>query len=204
MSNVKAVTRRILQYFLQGILVLAPVAVTAWVIINLFNWLDQLIPVYINLSGDEAKPFYLRGIGFIIVIAGLITVGYVSSFFVVGRKLSFFDHLLEKTPGVKIIYSVVKDFSEAFAGKKRKFQKAVLVSIYQPDVFQVGFVTNEDLQQLELEGHITVYIPNSYAVAGNLFIVKRERIRALNGISATEAMKFAISGGVVELEELQQ
>ena len=201
MTNFKSATRRILQYFLQGILVLAPVAVTIYVIGSVFNWLDQLIPVYINLSGDPVKPFYLPGIGFIIVIAGLVTVGYVSSFFVVSRMLSFFDHLLEKTPGVKVIYSVVKDFSEAFAGKKRKFQKAVLVSIYHPDVWQVGFITNEDLSHFELNEHITVYIPNSYAVAGNLFIVKNDRIRSLKGITATEAMKFAISGGVVKLEE---
>jgi uncharacterized membrane protein len=201
MEKTRSLMRRLLQYFLQGILVLAPVAITSWVIINLFNWLDQLVPVYINLSGNPVEPFYLPGIGFIIVIAGLITVGYVSSFFVVGRMLSFFDHLLEKTPGVKIIYTVVKDFSEAFAGKKRKFQKAVLVSIYQPDVFQVGFITNEDLIHFDLADHIAVYIPNSYAVAGNLFVVKRERIKPLNGISPTEAMKFAISGGVVELEE---
>ena len=201
MGNFKSVTRRILQYFLQGILVLAPVVITAYVIVNLFNWLDQLIPVYINLSGDPAKPFFLPGIGFIIVIAGLVIVGYASSFFVVSRMLSFFDHLLEKTPGVKVIYTLVKDFSEAFAGKKRKFQKAILVSIYQPDVWQVGFVTNEDLSQFDLKEHITVYVPNSYAVAGNLFIVKRERVRPLHGISATDAMKFAISGGVVELED---
>jgi uncharacterized membrane protein len=201
MSNLKSVTRRMLQYFIQGILVLAPVAVTAWVIFNLFTWLDQLIPIYINLSGNPAQPFYLPGIGFLLVIAGLIIVGYVSSFFVVSRLLSFFDHLLEKTPGVKVIYSLVKDFSEAFAGKKRKFKKAVLVSIYQADVYQVGFVTNEDLSQFELNDHITVYVPNSYAVAGNLFVVKKDRIKPLNNLSPTDAMKFAISGGVVELED---
>lgn len=201
MEKMKPVLRRMLQYFLQGILVLAPVSVTAWVIVFLFNWLDRLIPVYINLSGDPLKPLYLPGIGFIMVIAGLILVGYFSSFFVVGRMLSFFDHLLEKTPGVKVIYTVVKDFSEAFAGKKRKFQKAVLVSIYQPDVFQVGFITNEDLRQFDLLEHIAVYIPNSYAVAGNLFVVKRERVRQLHNITATEVMKFAISGGVVELDD---
>lgn len=201
MKNFKSVTRRLLQYFLQGILVLAPIAITAWVIVNIFNRLDQLIPVYINLSGDSLHPFYLPGLGFLIVIAGLITVGYVSSFFVISRMLSFFDHLLEKTPGVKIIYSFVKDFSEAFAGKKRKFQKAVLVNIYQPDVWQVGFITNEDLTHFDLREHVTVYIPNSYAVAGNLFIVTRDRIKYLKGISPTEAMKFAISGGVVELAE---
>lgn len=201
MGSFKSAMRKLLQYFLQGILVLAPIAITIWVIVNVFNWLDQLIPVYINLSGNAQHPFYFPGLGFLMVIAGLIIVGYVSSFFVISRMLSFFDHLLEKTPGVKIIYSFVKDFSEAFAGKKRKFQKAVLVCIYQPDVWQVGFITNEDLSHLDMDEHVTVYIPNSYAVAGNLFIVTKDRIRHLHGISAADAMKFAISGGVVELDD---
>ena len=200
MKTFKKTSTRFLQYFLQGILVVGPVVITGWLIFRVFTWLDDLIPVYLNLSSDPNNPFYLPGIGFIIVIAGLIAVGYFSSFFVIERMLSFFDHLLEKTPGVKIIYTFVKDFSEAFAGKKRKFKKAVLVSIYQPDVWQLGFITNEDLIQFDLEEHITVYIPNSYAVAGNLFFVKRERVRLLTHISPTDAMKFAISGGVAEVE----
>lgn len=194
-------SRRLFQYFLQGILVLAPVSITAYIIYNLFSWLDQLIPVYINLSGNPDKPFYLPGLGFVLVMAGILLVGYVSSFFVVGRMLAFFDHALEKTPGVKTIYSFVKDFSEAFAGKKRKFSKAVLVSIYQPDVWQVGFITNEDLEQFGLQEHITVYVPNSYAVAGTLYFVTRDRIKKLDDVAAPDALKFAISGGVVEVEE---
>lgn len=201
MRRFKQTSQLLFQYFLQGMLVLAPVLITGWFFISIFNWLDQLVPIYINLSGDPQKPFYLPGLGFIIVIAALVAVGYISSFFVVGRMLSFFDHILEKTPGVKVIYSVVKDFSEAFAGKKRKFQKAVLVSIYQPDVYQVGFITNEDLSHFDLQEHVTVYIPNSYAVAGNLFIVKRDRVKPMHGISATDAMKFAISGGVAEVDD---
>ena len=201
MKAYKNSAKLLFQYFLQGVLVLAPVVITGWFMVGIFNWLDQLVPIYINLSGNTNKPLYMPGLGFLMVIAVLVTVGYVSSFFVVGRMIHFFDHLLEKTPGVKIIYSFVKDFSEAFAGKKRKFQKAVLVSIYQPDVFQVGFITNEDLSHFDLQEHVTVYIPNSYAVSGNLFLVKRERIKPLPGISATEAMKFAISGGVVDVEE---
>lgn len=201
MTTFKNSSKKLLQYFLQGMLVLAPVSITAWLIIKLFVWLDQLIPIYINFSGNPDKPFYLPGVGFLLVVGLMIMVGYFSSFFVIGRMLSFFDHLLEKTPGVKIIYSLVKDFSEAFAGKKRKFQKAVLVNIYQPDVFQVGFVTNEDLSHFGLEEYITVYIPSSYAVAGGLFLVKRERVKPLHGLTPTDAMKFAISGGVAAVEE---
>ena len=195
---------RIFQYFLQGILVLAPVTITGYLIYWLFTKLDNLVPVYINLSGPGKEPFYLPGLGFILVIAIILAVGYISSFFVVGRMLSFFDHLLEKTPGIKVIYSFVKDFSEAFAGKKRKFQKTVLVSIYQPDVYQVGFITNEDLHQFDVLEHISVYVPSSYAVAGTLFFVKRDRIKLLPDINGADALKFAISGGVVEVEEHEQ
>ncbi len=194
-------SKHIIQYFLQGALVLAPISITIFIIYRIFNWLDSLVPIYINLSKDAGKPFYLPGLGFILVMGGVFLVGYISSFFVVGRLLSFFDHALERTPGVKTIYSFVKDFSEAFAGKKRKFQKAVLVSIYQPDVWQVGFITNEDLAQFDMMEFVTVYIHSSYAVAGTLFIVKPERVKPLKNISSTEALKFAISGGVVELEE---
>jgi uncharacterized membrane protein len=201
MRTFKKTSQLLFQYLLQGMLVLAPVLITGWFFISIFNWLDQLVPIYINLSGDIHKPFYLPGLGFVIVVAVLVAVGYISSFFVVGRLLSFFDQILEKTPGVKVIYGVVKDFSEAFAGKKRKFQKSVLVSIYQPDVYQVGFITNEDLSHFDLLEHVTVYIPNSYAVAGNLFIVKKDRIKPMQGISATDAMKFAISGGVAEVDD---
>jgi uncharacterized membrane protein len=194
-------SRRLLQYFLQGILVLAPVSITVYIIYHVFVWLDTLVPIYINLSGDPAEPFYLPGIGFLLVLAFVLAVGYVSSFFVVGRILSVFDHWLEKTPGVKIIYSFVKDFSEAFAGKKRKFQKTVLVSIYQEDVFQIGFVTNEDLAHFGLQEYVTVYIPNSYGVMGTLFMVKPGRVKILDDVSAPDALKFAISGGVVEVED---
>lgn len=201
MSKRHFTSARIFQYFMQGILVLAPVSITAYIIFRLFTWLDQLVPVYINLSGDALKPFYLPGIGFVLVMAGIFLVGYFSSFFVVGRLLSFFDHALEKTPGIKSIYSFVKDFSEAVAGKKRKFQKAVLVSVYQPDVWQIGFVTNEDLEQFEMKDYITVYVPNTYAVAGTLFFVKPTRIKPLKDVAASDALKFAISGGLVEVDE---
>ncbi|MCU0333739.1 MAG: DUF502 domain-containing protein [Chitinophagaceae bacterium] len=197
----KFTSRNLFQYFLQGILVLAPVSITVYIVYQLFSWLDRLIPVYINLSGDPQKPFYLPGLGFVLVMAGILLVGWISSFFVVGRLLSFFDHALERTPGVKTIYSFVKDFSEAFAGKKRKFQKAVLVSVLQPDVWQVGFVTNEDLEQFGMQEYVTVYVPNSYAVAGTLYFVKSDRIKLLKEVAAPDALKFAISGGVVEVEE---
>ncbi len=201
MTTLKQTGKKLFQYLLQGVLVLAPVSITIYVILQLFTWLDNLIPIYLNVSDVPNQPFYLPGVGILIVLSILILAGWISSFFVVSRVLSVFDHLLEKTPGIKIIYSFVKDFSEAFAGRKRKFKQAVLVSIYQPDVWQLGFITNEDVSQFHLHDYITVYIPSSYAVAGTLFFVQRHRVKLLGDITAPDALKFAISGGVVDVEE---
>lgn len=197
----KITYERLLQYFLQGLLILAPVSVTGYLIFWMFLKLDSLIPVYINLSGPGKPPFYLPGIGFIFVICVVMLVGYLSSFFIISRTLSFFNHWLERTPGVKNIYMVVRDFSEAFAGKKKKFNMPVLISIYHEDVWQLGFITNEDLKMFGLENHVSVYMPQTYAIAGTLFLVKKDRIRLLTDVAAADALKFAISGGVVEVAD---
>ena len=201
MTAFKNTSKRLFQYLLQGVLILAPVSITIYVIVQVFIWLDNLVPIYLNVSNEPSNPYYLPGLGILIILSGLILVGWISSFFVVSRALSFFDHLLEKTPGIKVIYSFVKDFSEAVAGRKRKFKTAVMVSIYQPDVYQLGFITNEDVSEFGLQDFITVYVPSSYAVAGTLFFVQRNRIKILSDVSAPDALKFAISGGLVEVEE---
>jgi uncharacterized membrane protein len=135
------------------------------------------------------------------VLAIVLLVGYISSTFIVSRLVQFFDNMLERTPGIKIIYSTVKDFFEAFAGNKRKFDKAVLVSIEAADVWRIGFITQEELLEFGLQEYLAVYVPQSYAFAGHLYFVKKERVRLLSDISSADAMKFAISGGVTVIED---
>jgi uncharacterized membrane protein len=121
----------------------------------------------------------------------------------VSRVVDIAESLLERTPGIKFVYSTIKDFFEAFAGNKRKFTKSVLVSIGAPDVWQIGFITQEDLQKFDLQEFVAVYVPQAYAFAGHLYFVKRDRVRIITDVSSADAMKFAISGGVAEVEELQ-
>jgi uncharacterized membrane protein len=117
--------------------------------------------------------------------------------------MSIFDKILERTPGVKIIYSSVKDFLEAFAGNKKKFDKPVLVCIDAEDIWRIGFITQENCEHLGLKDHVTVYVPHSYAISGITFIVPATRIKKLpKGVSAAEAMKYVVSGGVTTVDEL--
>lgn len=180
----------ILNYFLQGLIVLAPLAVTAYAMYVIFDKVDSILRSNLKIPG----------LGFLTIIGGIILVGWISSFFVMSRVLSIFDHWLERTPGVKFIYSSLRDFFEAFAGNKRKFDKAVMVNIKGEDVWQIGFVTSEDMTQFDMQDYIAVYVPQSYALAGQLYVVPRSKIRQLPKVSAAEAMRFAISGGVTEVE----
>jgi uncharacterized membrane protein len=202
---------RLIQIFFQGLIILAPIAITAWAVISLFNFIDGILPNLMHLlfpsvfKLDEfGYPKRIPGLGFLVVLLIVLGVGYISSSFIVGRLVDLFDRILERTPGVKIIYSTLKDFFEAFAGNKRKFDKAVLVSIEAPDVWRIGFITHEELHEFGLHDYMAVYLPQSYAFAGHVYLVKRNRVRILTDINSADAMKFAISGGVTQLEEEEE
>ena len=190
-----------LQYFLQGLLILAPIAITAYSIFWLVTSIDNLIPIftYKDLQGNVRVQNY--GIGILIIIAALIFIGYFSSFFITGRVVSFVDKILEKTPGIKYIYSTTRDFFEAFAGEKKKFTKNVLANVDDNDVWRFGFVTREDMDDFGLKDYVTVYIPMAYSVAGNVYVIPKARVKPITNISAAQTMKFTVSGGVTDLEE---
>jgi uncharacterized membrane protein len=199
--------RKLFQYFLQGLIILAPIIITIYAVTALFNFIDNILPAALGKIipqwgvDGQGNPLKIPGIGFIVLILTVVFVGYISSSFVVGRLVDLFDTILERTPGIKIIYSTVKDFFEAFAGNKRKFDNAVLVSVQDREVWQIGFITQEQLSHFDLEDHVAVYIPKSYAFTGELYFLKRDRVRLLKGISSADAMKLAISGGVTQIEE---
>jgi uncharacterized membrane protein len=202
--------KKLIQIFFQGLIILAPIVITAWAVISLFNFIDGILPNLLNLlfpgilqTDMFGYPKSIPGLGFLVVIAIVMLVGYISSTFIVSKLVELFDNILERTPGVKIIYTTVKDFFEAFAGNKRKFDKAVLVSIEAIDVWRVGFITHEELSEFGLNEYIAVYVPQSYAFAGHLYMVKRERVRILSDVTSSDAMKFAISGGVTEIDDEQ-
>jgi uncharacterized membrane protein len=193
--------RKLLQYFLQGLLILAPLAITAYSIFWVVSSIDSLLPIftYKDVQGNVKVQNY--GIGFLIIIAALIVIGYFSSFFITGRVVSFVDKLLERTPGIKYIYSTTRDFFEAFAGDKKKFTHHVLANVDDNDVWRFGFVTREDMEDFGLKDYVTVYIPMAYSVAGNVYVIPKNRIKAITNITSAQTMKFAVSGGITDVDE---
>lgn len=191
----------ILKYFLQGVLVVAPIAITFYLIYWFVSSIDNLLPIFTSKDQQGNVTTHNYGLGFLIIIAALIVIGLLSTSFITKGIFSLFDDWLERTPGVKFIYSSVKDFFEAFAGNKRKFNKSVLVSLYNNDIYQIGFITNEDASEFGLHDYVTVYIPFSYSLAGAMYLVPSSKVKVVEGISPAHTMKYVISGGVAEVED---
>lgn len=197
--------KRLLQYFFQGLVIIAPLVVTIYAVYWLFTTVDNILPniihsIFPKWLGEDGEGKRIPGLGFAIVIFMVLLVGRVSSSFFMSRLVDLLDGLLERTPGIKFIYKSVKDFLEAFTGNKRKFDKPVLANVDGPDIWRVGFITQESAANFEMAAYSVVYIPLSYALTGVTYFVPKEKIKLLDHVSSAEAMKFAVSGGVSEVE----
>jgi len=197
--------KKLFQYFLQGLLVIAPITITVYTIYWVVSSIDSLIPLFTEKGADGKIHVQNYGLGFLIIIIAICLIGYLSSFFLKLRMFNLFETFLERTPGIRFIYSTVKDFFEAFAGEKKKFNKPVLANIDDNDVWRVGFITQKEIKDfgfdVGLDNYVAVYIPASYSIAGNVYLLPANRVKAITNINATDAMKFAISGGVTHIEE---
>lgn len=178
--------RRLLSHFLRGLLFVLPIALSAYIIYSLFVKIDDLL----NLP--------VKGVGFVIVISSITIIGYVGNKLFGQSIISFVDDTLEKIPGVKYIYGLIKDFMEAFVGDKRKFTEPVMIEM-QDGIYKLGFVTQKELKQFNMQDYMSVYCPKSYGMMGDLLIVKKEKIRMVDK-NPTQTMAFIVSGGVTEVD----
>lgn len=178
--------KKIINYFLHGLLLAVPFGLTIYIIYSLFTFIDGLLPF-------EKYP----GVGIIIIILIITLLGFFGKTFVSRPVLSFVDRLIVKTPLVKIIYTSIKDLMSAFVGNEKKFKHPVLVRVNNvSNLEKIGFVTQQNLKDIGVEGEkVAVYFPHSYAFSGELYIVPSENIKEINA-NSSEIMKFIVSGGV--------
>lgn len=174
------------KYFLRGMLFLAPLGVTLYILITAIRWLDSLLPL------DEYP-----GAGLGIVVVSVTLVGYFGSSLIVKPLFQSLEQVVNRLPLVRIIYSSFKDLVSAFVGDKKKFNQPVLVLLNkETSLYKLGFITQADLTEMGIPEKVAVYLPHSYNFSGDLYIVPRENVTLLDS-SSTAIMKFIVSGGVV-------
>ena len=178
--------RTLTRSFAQGLLVLAPVAITIWVVWFTVTRLDQMLNVKIP------------GLGIVIAAIGITVIGYLTGNVVGPKLLTWLEAGIERVPFVRILYNALRDLFGAFVGSQRKFDKPVAVEINPHGLKVLGFLTAEHFDDPQLAGHVSVYLPESYNFAGNLIVGPRERVKPLDAEGA-EFMAFIVSGGVTAM-----
>lgn len=187
----RKLTGLLVRSFLQGLLILSPIAITAYVIYIVFDSVDTIIP---------SLP---RGLGFVAIIALVTTIGAIGTRLFVGRMvIDAFDYLMQHTPGIKFLYTSVKDVMDSFMGDKKRFNAPVwLRTSRDPEMWRIGFMTQKDLAFVGMAGKVAVYLPHSYAISGWVVVADAVNVKPVTKMNAAEAMKFAVSGGVTSSTE---
>ena len=181
--------RLFLRSFIQGLIIIGPFAITVWIIWSIIFSIDNIIP-----SISEKFP----GLIFFTVIFGTTFIGYFGNKFIIGRLIvDGVDYVLEHIPGIKFIYTSLKDVLGSFVGDKKKFNTPVWVKTNEnPEIWRIGFLTQKEMGEVEKHNFVAVYLPHSYAISGWVIVTEEKNIKPVVGMNAAEAMKFAVSGGV--------
>ena len=149
--------KKVLVYFVQGLLVTIPVAITFFIIYKLFELVGSAFSIFGTIVSPSIDPFIYIAIS----LAIIFLMGLLGSSIILAPLFSLFDKALEHTPFVKIIYSSIKDLISAFVGSKKRFDKPVLVTINKENnIHQIGFITKTTLDELKIKkGLVAVYMP---------------------------------------------
>jgi uncharacterized membrane protein len=172
----------LLKNFLRGLVIVVPIAVTTYLLVQAFVSLDRLLRL----------PY--PGLGIAILLGATVLIGALAGNFVGRKFFGLTATLFTRAPIVRIVYAAIKDLLEAFVGNKRRFDRPVSVQV-SADVKVFGFITRDDLGTLAAAGEVAVYVPFSYTWDGCLLVVPKARVTAIDADSAS-IMALVVSGGV--------
>lgn len=179
--------RLFVRFFLRGLLILAPAALTVYLVVGLVRWLDSTF--------DLGIP----GVGIALVVVVVAVVGWIGSAVVLRPLFALAERVIHRMPLVGIVYSSIRDLFDAFVGDNQKFNQPVMVKLTEDsESYKVGFVTQATLTTFGLPEMAAVYFPDSYNFSGELLLVPRRHITPLD-LPSAEVMKFIVSGGVANV-----
>ncbi len=193
---------RLRTFFFAGLLVIAPTAITFWVLIRLLNWVDNLLGRYLRFAALDYHR--IPGLGLVATFVVLVIVGFVATLVGQGPLARLWDRLLLRIPGVGIVYGSTKSLGEAFLNQKEQaFRKVVLVAWPHPGMWRVGFVTGRPsgaIKERLGEDVEVVFVPHTpNPASGFVHYVPRKDLIYLDW-TVEEGLKVVVSGGVVQPE----
>lgn len=176
--------RRLVNYFFRGVIVTAPIVVTAYVCYRIFVGIDSWLGLPV------------RGAGFVVTVVVITLTGFLASTILARSLVGALDSVMNRLPFVRLLYSSTRDLLNAFVGEQRRFDKPVLVTLYPGGGARAfGFVTQESLAHFGLADHVAVYLPQSYNFAGTLLVFPAAQVERV-AVDSADVMAFIVSGGV--------
>ncbi len=184
--------KKLVNYFIQGLLYIAPLGITVYLIYVIFDFMDKLTKELLTKFFDVKVP----GLGILVLMLFLVLIGFLGSTIIAKPIKNSLKKIIGRIPVLNFILSALNDLLSAFVGKEKKFNKPVLVKVnLNSDLEKLGFVTEEHLDVLGENDKVAVYFPHSYNFSGELFIVPKEQIRPVH-LNSSEVMRFIVSAGL--------
>jgi uncharacterized membrane protein len=168
--------KRLVRYFLQGLLYVAPLAVTVYVIAFAIIRTDGLLMDREFFHRGVLAKYNFPGLGLVVILTLVTVVGFIGQKMISSPLSEAYDKLMKKAPLIKMIYTSVKDLLSAFVGGEKKFSQPVIVKLM-----------------------VAVYLPSSYGMLGELYVVSHKQIKPIDANSA-DVMKFIVSGGISKIK----
>jgi len=190
-SSGDGVGRKLRRYFITGILVSIPLSATIFILVWIFNTVDNLLePLIIRIWGHD-----IPGIGFGVTVVLIFLVGVIASNMLGKRLIRYGEHLIGRVPIFRQLYSTIKHIVDSFsAPDKTSFLQVVLVEFPRKGMRTIGFVTNE-ITDKSGKKTLNVLIPNSpNPMSGFLEIVKEEQV-VRTQVSVDQALQMIVSAG---------
>jgi uncharacterized membrane protein len=191
------------RYFLTGIVVIAPVGVTGFVLWWIFSKLDAILGRIFSVLGVR-----IPGLGLLVLVLIIIGVGWAAHQ-AVGRELIILSrNWLKRFPLTRTIYSAASQIVEQVVGEDRKFfKRCVLVEYPRPGIWAIGFVTSKasgEINKTIAEDSVAVFLPTTpNPTSGYIVFLPRTRVEPLD-MTVEEGFKLVVSAGAVTPELARQ
>ncbi|PYG34773.1 DUF502 domain-containing protein [Pelagimonas varians] len=208
---------RLRNSFLTGIIVIAPVGLTVWLIWTVVGWVDSFVWPFVpdsyqpeavinhwfELEGADRIEVNVRGLGVVIFLVFTVLVGWIAKGLIGRSMIGFGERLVDRTPVVRSIYSGIKQLAETvFAQSERSFEKACLIQYPRKDIWAIGFISTQARGEVaekaqSMSDMISVFVPTTpNPTSGFLLFFPREDVIELD-MSIEDAAKLVISAGLV-------
>ena len=198
--------------FLQGLVVTAPIIFTVYVCVAFALWLDGVTTAILQKAFalwldsvtiaqmEEEFPFFPHGLGVIIALAAIYFVGLVSRTWIVRGIIGLGEAILDRIPGVKSLYSAVKNLLQFLSGTDEKTKGVpARLKLMDGKVDMLALITQKQPETFMGEperGRVAVYLPMSYQIGGFTLFVKPEQVEELEGMTVEDVLKLSMTAGV--------